>query len=275
MEPFVLKESRYFSIEDWTERFPELAAGFSTKNGGNSNGDYTSLNLGLHVNDSVQAVCGNRESFSDAIGFPVSAWTGAEQTHETFIRKVSKGDAGTGALDYSQAFKRTDGFFTYDRGLLLTLCFADCVPLYFVHPESGAAGAAHAGWKGTVGGIAGNMMDVYKSEGIDPGEVLAAIGPSICGKCYIVDSRVANLVKNILEDVDKKPYNQVKENQYRLDLKEVNKQLLMKSGVREENIIVSNLCTSCHEEYFFSHRRDGGKTGRMMSYIGWKEADRS
>ncbi|MCK6203877.1 MULTISPECIES: peptidoglycan editing factor PgeF [Bacillus] len=273
MEPFVLKESKFFSIEDWTEKFPGLAAGFSTKNGGNSNGDYSSLNLGLHVNDSVQAVCGNREIFSESIGFPLPAWTGAEQTHETFIRKVSKEDAGTGALDYGQAFRRTDGFFTLEQGLLLTLCFADCVPLYFTHPDSGAIGAAHAGWKGTVGGIAGNMAGVFKNEGIDPGEILAAIGPSICEKCYIVDSRVVNLVKNRLEDVDKKPYNQVKENQYQLDLKEVNKQLLMKSGIREENIIVSGYCTSCHEEYFFSHRRDGGKTGRMMSYIGWKEAD--
>jgi copper oxidase (laccase) domain-containing protein len=78
-------------------------------------------------------------------------------------------------------------------------------------------------------------------------------------------------VQKILEDVDIKPYNQISDNQFQLDLKELNRTILTNAGIPHENIMITDYCTSCHENYFFSHRRDRGKTGRMMSFIGWKE----
>jgi YfiH family protein len=273
MDPFILKEKEYFTIYDWVQQFSNLTAGFTTKNGGKSKGAFTELNLGFHVGDQVETVCKNRTLLANQLSFPLNNWVGAEQTHEIAIKKVTKADKGIGARDYSSAFKRIDGFFTLEKNVLLTLCYADCVPLYFLHPDSGAIGIAHAGWRGTVGGIAAEMIKIFQSEGIKTNEILAAIGPSICEKCYIVDDHVIDLVKNGLEDVEKNPYNKISDGQYQLDLKECNKQILLKAGLSPEHILVTQLCSSCEEDQFFSHRRDEGKTGRMMSFIGWKEAD--
>ncbi|WP_026581488.1 peptidoglycan editing factor PgeF [Bacillus sp. J33] len=271
MEPFLLKNEEFFIIKEWEKRFPNLTAGFTTKNGGCSQNEFDTLNLGLHVNDSHEAVSQNRKHLAGLLGFSTEKWVGAEQTHEVRIRKVSNSDKGKGALIYDDSFPATDGFFTYDKGVLLTLCYADCVPIYFLHEKTGAIGIAHAGWKGTVSGICKEMAKLYRNEGIELSEVQAVIGPSICEKCYIVDDRVISKVQKILEDVDAKPYNLVKDNQYHLDLKKLNKQILLNAGIQENNIMITGYCTSCHQDYFFSHRRDKGRTGRMMSFIGWKE----
>ena len=271
MEPFNIHKEEYFVIADWMQNEHNLMAGFTSKNGGKSKGDFTSLNVGFHVGDTRESVLENREHLAKILSFPLDDWVGAQQTHETNIVKVTKQDIGRGAREYENAFKQTDGFFTFESGIFLTLCYADCVPLYFFHPGSKAIGIAHAGWKGTVHGIAEKMIQCFQAEGLKASEILVAIGPSICEKCYIVDERVIKLVQNKLEDVDIKPYNLISDQQYTLDLKECNKEILLKSGVQNKHILKTNLCTSCQKEYFYSHRRDHGKTGRMMSFIGWKE----
>lgn len=271
MEPFTLKESSHFTIKDWTERFDGLIAGFTTKNGGFSKSSFSTLNTGFHVGDLKEDVCANRALLSKSLDIPLNHWVGAEQTHQVNVKKVSLKDAGIGSISYDDAIRDTDAFFTYDKNLLLTLCFADCVPLFFIAPSYGAIAIAHAGWKGTVGGIAKNVIAVFEDENIPVAEIFAVIGPSICEKCYIVDDRVMSFVENVVEDVEKKPYNRIKDNQFHLDLKQLNKQILLKAGMVESNIQVSHLCTSCDSDYFFSHRRDKGSTGRMMSFIGWKE----
>jgi copper oxidase (laccase) domain-containing protein len=86
-----------------------------------------------------------------------------------------------------------------------------------------------------------------------------------------VDDRVITFVENTLESVEKKPYNQIKEGQFSLDLQETNKLIMMAAGIPEQNISVTSLCSSCDQDHFYSHRRDSGKTGRMAAFIGWKE----
>jgi YfiH family protein len=271
MEPFILKKSEYFVIDEWSKEFPGLVAGFTTKNSGFSEGDYSTMNLGLHVNDSADSVRQNREHIAHCIKFPLNTWVSAEQTHHIHIEKVTKKNGGKGSIDYQDAYKETDGFFTTDKGLLLTLCYADCVPLYFCHEDSKAIGTAHAGWKGTVNGIAEEMVETFKTAGLGPEGIHAVIGPSICGNCYIVDNRVISLIEQRLDGFENKPYTQLEDNQFQLDLRQLNKYILLKSGVLDKKIKVSTLCTSCQNGHFFSHRRDKGKTGRMMSFIGWKE----
>ncbi|MEH7011938.1 peptidoglycan editing factor PgeF [Neobacillus niacini] len=271
MEPFAHHNQSYFSIRNWMEMNPGLVAGLTTKKGGSSIGVFENLNMGFHVGDQVEAVCSNRNKLANLIQFPLNHWVGAEQTHDTVIRKITKADRGIGADTYDNAFKGTDGFYTNEEGILLTLCYADCVPLFFISPDHRMIGAAHAGWKGTVNEIARKMVEKWREEGIAPNQIFVAIGPSICEKCYIVNDYVINFVENTLEDVEKKPYNTIKEGQYTLDLRELNKMILLKTGVPEKNIQISNLCSSCDKSEFFSHRRDQGKTGRMLSYIGWKE----
>ena len=148
MEPFILRNKSFFSLKEWMDRYPGLEVGFTTKNGGFSNKAYSGLNFGFHVGDEQDAVCQNRQLLADQIEFPVESWVGAEQTHEIHIEKISKTDQGRGAEDYASSFVRTDGFITDEAGILLTLCYADCVPLYFIEPETKLLGVAHAGWKG-------------------------------------------------------------------------------------------------------------------------------
>ncbi|WP_445488391.1 peptidoglycan editing factor PgeF [Niallia sp. 03133] len=271
MDPFTLKEEAFFMIDDWCRLFPNLIAGFSTKNGGKSKEDWESLNLAFHVNDANDTVSANRKILAEKLKFPLEKWVGAEQTHKTKIKVITKEHTGRGSADYESAFSDTDGFFTSEKGILLTLCYADCVPLYFFHPKSGAIGAAHAGWKGTVLGIAKEMIDVFAAHHIKADEVLMVIGPSISQANYVVDDRVIVEVDKLVQATEEKPYYSVSPNQYALNLQQLNKYIAVKAGIEEKNIQITNYCTSHHQDYFFSHRRDNGKTGRMMSFIGWRE----
>jgi polyphenol oxidase len=270
MEPFQQNFKTFYIIEEWVKEFPGLVAGFTTKHGGYSKEPFGTLNFGFHVGDEENSVCQNRNLLAQQIGFPLQQWIGAEQTHETMIQKVVKTDAGKGSESYESAFARTDGFLTSEKDILLTLCYADCVPLYFLAPRKQIIGIAHAGWKGSVNGIASEMITRLSQEGLDPSEIKVIVGPSICGNCYIVDETVIASIEKLLEPGEKKPYNHIYGNQYRLDLRELNKGILINAGVLAKNISTTEYCTSCHHELFFSHRKDNGKTGRMISFIGWK-----
>ncbi|HWJ78974.1 MAG TPA: peptidoglycan editing factor PgeF [Niallia sp.] len=270
MEPFTLKNKEYFSIDLWEKENPLLVAGFTTKNGGNSKDGLASLNMAFHVNDLKETVVENRQIVADKLDFPLSQWVGAEQTHHHHILVVTNEHVGFGSKDYESAIKDTDGLFTMEKNVLLTLCYADCVPLYFLHPKTGAIGIAHAGWQGTVKLIANKMVEVFSAHKIPAEEIQVVIGPSIKDCHYIVDDRVINEVNKVITSKEK-AYQVVSPGQYRLDLQEVNKQILLQAGIVENNINITNYCTFDEDNLFYSHRRDQGSTGRMMSYIGWRE----
>ncbi len=265
-EPFILQND-ILRLHEWEAKFPGLTASFSSRNGGTSSFPYHTNNLGLHVNDDKNNVIKNRELTGEKLGWNLSTWTAADQIHEDQIVKVSSPLAGSGARSYEDTIKRTDALYTAETNILLTLGYADCVPVYFFSKEKGLVGIAHAGWKGTVKNIAGKMVRLWQEmENIHPGSIHAAIGPSISHCCYEVDDRVINSLEETLPDW--KPYEKIEEGRYRLQLKEANYRLLIQEGVPPEHIYVSSYCTSCSEDLFFSHRRDRGKTGRMMAFIG-------
>ncbi|MFK2824919.1 peptidoglycan editing factor PgeF [Bacillus sp. B190/17] len=270
-EPFVSAHDSFYIIKDWHEAVPGLVAGFSTKVGGSSLGHFDSLNTGFHVNDRLEDVCANRQMIGGLLSFPAETWIGACQTHGNRIAAVKKSDSGKGALCYDTSFADTDGLYTEDKGILLTLCYADCVPLYFLSRQHERVGTAHAGWKGTVLGIGANMVSQWKQEGIEPEEIEAVIGPSICETCYKVDQRVIDEVRR-WTDGSALPYSPAagESGQFYLSLQKLNEWILIKAGIPKENIRSTKRCTSCSTE-FFSHRRDHGKTGRMVGFIGWKE----
>ncbi|WP_064093784.1 peptidoglycan editing factor PgeF [Rossellomorea aquimaris] len=269
-EPFLKETESYYSLKQWTGNFPGLVAGITTRLEGVSKAPFQSLNMGLHVGDSALSVIRNREKVASSLNFPLSSWVGCEQTHGNQIRVVNIDHKGLGATSYDSSMNDTDGLITIEKNLLLTMCYADCVPLYFIDKVTGLIAVAHAGWKGTVLEIGPKMLKKFLDYGSSISNLEVVIGPSICKKCYIVDNRVIDKVKKILEDEINLPYNLVEEGQYNLDLKKVNELLLLKSGLNSIQIHTSNYCSLCSEE-FFSFRGDGGTTGRMMSFIGWKE----
>lgn len=269
-EPFIYKNG-ILHLQAWEELGP-IIAGFTTKEGGVSKGAFQGLNLGLHVNDEVQHVHENRRILSQSLHIPLENWICSEQVHDRHVTKVNKQEKGKGVFSYKDGISCTDGIYTIEQDVLLTSCYADCVPLYFYAPSYGMIGLAHAGWKGTVLGIASEMIEKWNHEGVPIEDIRVAIGPSIGSCCYVVDDRVLEAARKVIKGTV--PYETISDGQYAIDLKEINRLLCRQAGIKEENLIVSSLCTSCEEQLFFSHRRDLGVTGRMLSFIGFKEEEK-
>lgn len=283
MEPFVSQDRQtpsLFVLEKWEGKSAAaLTAGFTGRHGGVSRIPYDSLNVAFHVGDEPGDIVENRKRVAAALGFSLEDWTCGEQVHGVRIGVVHDKDRGRGSLDRASAFQDTDGLVTDVPGVLLTSFYADCVPLYFWDPVTGAVGLAHAGWKGTVGAIAEQMVVRMSAEyGSLPQHIHAAIGPSIGECCYEVDDRVMDRVRDmgigefISEEVTNSAvYIDKGQGKYMLNLKEINRHIMIKAGILAEHIECTSWCTSCNHDLFFSYRKDGGTTGRMASWIGMRK----
>lgn len=217
--PFRLDAPSMLLIEEWNqtaETGGAVTAGFTTKNGGESEPPFHSLNTGLHVQDHEQHVINNRKQIADNLKTDLHDWVFADQTHEDRIQKVTDSDRASGAFRYDTALKATDGLYTDRPNLFLALCFADCVPVYFYDPVRSLAGIAHAGWKGTALGIAASMVDTWVSrEGSNPADIHAVIGPAIGSCCYTVDDHVIDKIRNLPLQREDKAFLTIKEGEYR------------------------------------------------------------
>ncbi|NOU85117.1 peptidoglycan editing factor PgeF [Paenibacillus sp. LMG 31460] len=279
MEPFVKQAKEdgpvLFTIASWMEQYCELTVGFTSRHGGVSQSPYATLNSGLHVNDVPEHVVRNRELIAEAVGQPFEAFTYAEQVHGNEVTIVSLQEKGMGRASRETAIQAKDGFITNEKGIVLCAQFADCVPLFFYDPVKRVAGLAHAGWKGTVLNISmatiSLMTHTFGSQATD---IRAAIGPSIRACCYEVDETVANRVNHVLMDINASSEERQAvmvdkgNGKYMLNLQELNRKLLLQAGILSSHIEVSQLCTSCSTDLFFSHRKEGGSTGRMIAWIG-------
>ena len=266
MDPFQIETESTFKISDWAAIEPNLVAGFTTRLGGVSPSPYNSLNLGLHVKDAYQNVMDNRRIVSQKVGIPLESWVVGEQVHGINVKVVSQSHIGSGALDHNHSIKNIDGLITNQQRIFCTAFFADCVPLYFFDPISRWIGIAHAGWRGTVNGMAKQMVLALLKQNVDIHSLLVAIGPCISKRYYEVDDNVINHIPiNWKEDVTKPTKN----GHSLLDLQLLNKKFLLESGVQAQNIGTTNYCTYENQELFFSHRRDNGNTGRMIGFIGF------
>ncbi|KRE35305.1 multicopper polyphenol oxidase [Paenibacillus sp. Soil522] len=265
-------------LSEWNARHERLTSGFTGRDGGVSAAPWASLNMGLHVGDLDESVIANRRLLADAVDWPFEAWTCAEQVHGNSVYQVTETDRGKGRASLTDVLKDCDAIMTDVPGVLLASFYADCVPLYFYDPEHDAIALAHAGWKGTVQQIAAEtiqaMINAYGSE---PQALLAAIGPSIGGCCYEVDGPVINQVQQLLAGLGlqgeaAEPMLKLSDNgKANLDLKEINRQIMIKAGILPIRIELTEYCTGCRRDLFFSHRKEGGLTGRMASWIGIRE----
>ncbi len=262
MEPFKYSESdQLLKISKWIkESNVSLLAGFTTKEDGFSKGDYSSMNLGFHVGDVKEDVVRNRAHLSNKLNVPINSMFFINQIHSNFIKEITKKDLQKPF--HSEELQDIDGIWTKEPRVLCTLQFADCVPVYFYQPDIPVVGIAHAGWRGTVGSISKEMIQSMAKAGVDPKTVQVAIGPCICGDCYKVDEKVISQVPKQFNHTYQKTNSE-----YKLDLKRLNFDILVSAGVKKENIISTDYCTS-HHDLFFSHRRDK-RTGRMVAYIGF------
>ncbi|MGN7761235.1 peptidoglycan editing factor PgeF [Paenibacillus sp. 22594] len=285
MEPFIQKGGTpmLLHLEPWCAVHAEITAGFTGRQGGIGKVPYDSFNCAFHVGDEPEDVLGNRKLLAESLGFTLQDWTCGEQTHGKDIAVVRVEDRGRGSLDRTSAYQATDGLLTNVPGVLLASFYADCVPLYFYDPQQQVVGLAHAGWKGTVAEIAaamvGRMETVYGSR---PQDILAGIGPSIGDCCYEVDDYVMDHVRRLEGELKPVTPSAIPQDLYRtseedshksmLNLKEMNRRIMIKAGILPTHIECTSWCTSCNQDLFFSYRKENGVTGRMTSWIGIKES---
>lgn len=284
MEPFQEMKSAkgpsLFLLSEWMRRHERLTVGFSGRSGGVSGPPWASLNIGLHVGDRADDVIQNRKLIAAAIDWPFESWTCAEQVHGSQVGRVTKLERGKGRASHADAIAGCDAIMTNEPDLLLASFYADCVPLYFYDPEHGAVALAHAGWRGTVGQIAAaTLRAMGEAYGTNPQQVAAAIGPAIGSCCYEVDGIVIDEVDALiaelqLEDaVAQSLMTRDGNGKARPDLKEINRQIMIKAGILPIHIELTEWCTGCRRDLFYSHRMEGGRTGRMASWIGIRGGD--
>lgn len=243
---------------------------FSTRLGGVSSGEFTSMNLSFGRGDSDENVRENYRRIADAIGVTFDSLTASAQVHENIVRRVTKDDCGVG-IYRPKDMPSVDALITNEKGVTLVTYYADCTPVFFVDTAKKALGLAHAGWRGTVLDIAGEVIRSMQREfSTNPEDVVCAIGPVIGKCCYEVDGDCAENFKRLF-DSDSGVYQEGdKEGKYMIDLALSNKLLLMKAGVREENIVISDLCTRCNPDLLWSHRATAGKRGTMSAFLALK-----
>jgi hypothetical protein len=241
-----------------------VSHGFSTRIGGVSKEPYNTLNLGLAVDDEPEAVLANKRAFSAALNIDPERIVVPRQVHSNIVRVVTEADAG--ALDHSTAVADADALITNVPNLPLALHFADCVCIFLLDPVNRAIGVVHAGWRGTVSKIVSVAVDAMTREyGTKPGDIQAAIAPSICRCCFVVGKDTAEEIFKAFPH-DSRILSQSSTDKWFADLKNANEVLLRQAGVPVANIAISEECTSCNSSEFFSYRRDG-KTGRMGGWM--------
>jgi len=261
-------------------KLPWLIHGFSTKLGGVSELHGQSvLNLGFIEGDTRENVLENRHRFQAALGASNLRLISLRQIHSDVVHIFDGPKAETCHGDAST---------TNSPGLLLAIQTADCVPILLVDPKERAVAAVHAGWRGTLARIVakavGQLQMHYKSK---PPDLLAAIGPSIGGCCYEVGTEVAAQFLSQFAEAPEwfdefrtgdepnpiqwlnmmPPGHQPLPKNVLLDLKKANFAQLLAAGLPAANISVSELCTACRRDLFFSYRKDRPQTGRLMSVI--------
>ena len=237
-------------------KYPELVALQSTRKGGASNGRYCSLNLGLNTGDRPELVHENTIGLCCAATIDPMHLVSSSQVHGTDIL----------CAEQPGRYHGYDALITCKKNLFLCIYTADCYPVLLYDPRHNAAGAIHAGWKGSAGQIVVKTMDaMIRHFNSRPAECLAYIGTGISADAYEVGWDVA---EHFAPDTCKpSPFSQPGQ-KYLLDLAMTNYRQLRASGIPNSHIGKSPFCSFTHSDLFFSYRRDQGDTGRMISLIG-------
>ncbi len=234
---------------------------FTTRLGGVSQGILESMNIGIHRGDKPENVEANYKILGSALGFDPDKLILTRQTHSDIVREVT--DKDTGSI-FRENIPACDSLITNTPGLTLVVFTADCTPILFFDPVTGAVGAAHAGWRGTAADIAGKTVQAMcRSFGCQPENIRCAIGPNIGPCCFETDREVPDAMIQALGD-SARAHIQARGSKYYVNLKEINALFLRRSGV--VHIDIATQCTRC-DSRFWSHRRTGSQRGSQGGLI--------
>lgn len=238
---------------------PGFVHGFPERTGGVSIGARSSLNLGWRWGDDKATVDENRRLLAAHAGYGPAQLQVMRHVHGTNVWKVGEPLADDAEFD---------GLVTDQVGPVLPAFAADCIPMLFAEPDARVCGAAHAGWRGTVHGIARNVVARLVELGAQVDRIRVALGPSIGPCCFEVGPEVVDEFRAAFGDVPamivKGPHKD------HIDLRVASRAVLERAGVRPENIDTDPPCTRCEADRFFSYRRDGREGGVHMAFIGMR-----
>ena len=245
-----------------------VTQGFSTRLGGVSEGDYSSMNVSFTRGDREEAVRENYRRLGEAIGFDCESLVCSDQTHTTNVRVMTEDDRGKG-FARPKDYRDVDGMITNVPGLTLATFYADCVPLYFVDPVKRAIGLSHSGWRGTVGKIGKKTVErMEETYGSNPADIRAVIGPSICQDCYEVSVDVIDEFRQAFsEESWPELFCEKADGKYQLNLWKANERIFAEAGIRREHMAVTDLCTCCNPTLLFSHRASHGRRGNLGAFL--------
>jgi polyphenol oxidase len=231
----------------WLEaELPGAAAAFSTRVGGVSRPPYDALNVGVLTGDDREAVRANRLALADALGRDPGGVVMARQVHGAELREHRVAQEPRVYADVVASPEEADGHATGNPDLTPLVMVADCLPVAMVGTRGVAM--AHCGWRGLAAGLVAEAAEAVEA-------TAAAVGPGIGPCCYEVGDEVLGEFEDLEGVADGRM----------LDLAAVARTLLARSGVT--HVESADLCTSCNTELFYSHRRDGERTGRQAGFV--------
>jgi YfiH family protein len=238
----------------------------STRTGGTSSGEFASLNLGNYSHDLRENIDRNRQLLCDELDIPFLNLIGAHQVHSAKVILIDEALLALPEYERKASLEGYDAVISRIPGICITATTADCVPILLFDPVNKAVAAIHSGWKGTLENITGITIDRMQQEfSTNPKDLVAAIGPCISGAVYEVGE---DLVVQFQEKgFDVSHYFHSKENsKFVFDIRLTVAEELQAKGVK--NIELSPHCTYSEPELFFSARRQGILSGRLLSGIG-------
>lgn len=252
----------YHSAGYFTSSLITLPHGFSTREGGVSTLDHlASMNFTASTGDSEANVAKNYEIFLSSLGLAPDSRVSASQIHSTHVRYVTEEDCG-------KVFGDCDGFVTDRKGVTLIAKTADCVPILMADEKAGVIAAVHAGWRGTVGGIAPNAVFQMQKLGASLENIRIAIGACIHDCCFEVQEDFVQAVTALRGAAFAQMHIYRREGRIYADLPRMNRTLLHEAGIADAAIDLSPDCTCCAPTRFHSHRFTHGRRGVMAAAIG-------
>ena len=251
--------------------FPFVRHAFSTRGGGVSKNEFSSMNLAFNRGDDAANVAENYRRFCRAAGFDCRSLVSSAQDHHTFIRRVGKEQRGVGIWK-PKDMESVDGLITDEPGVTLVTHYADCVPIFLLDPKKRAVGLVHAGWRGTAAKIASAAVEAMTREfGCRPEDMIAGIGPSIGPCCFEVDAPVRDVFASLTELHPADLIHDDGGGKYHVDLWETNRRILQQAGIPASSVTVAGVCTKCNADCLFSHRATGGKRGGLSAFLALAE----
>lgn len=242
---------------------------FTTRLGGVSEAPLSSMNLGFGRGDKHEAVLENYRILGETLGFDSSLVVAFCQVHKNDVCVAEMSDAGEAYLPCKREF---DAIITNTPNLPIATYHADCVPVFLLDPVRRAVGVAHAGWRGTAAKTpAAAVRKMCEEFGSSPKDILAAIGPSIGKCCFECHGEVCDAMLSSYGEAATPYITDDKNGKFHVDLQGLCAHSLLECGIPDSSITLSDECTMCKADTYWSHRATGGIRGAMAAIIMLRE----